>query len=57
MTLRYSAGLEKFNAAQKKLTDVDGDGKITSSDSLFILRYSVKLTDKNVTVGKQITIK
>ncbi len=38
----------------KTMGDVDSDGKITSADSLFILRYSVKLekfTDEQIALA------
>ena len=35
--------IESVNATQKKLSDVDKDGNVTSNDALEILRYSVGL--------------
>jgi len=44
LILRRSVNLEKFSNEQEKLADVDGDGEITASDSLEVLRASVGLS-------------
>lgn len=42
--LRYSASLEKeFTDTQKRLADVNNDGKITAADARIVLRMSAKL--------------
>ena len=46
MILRASVGLEQLNETQLRNADVDGDGQITSSDALEILRNSVGLSGK-----------
>lgn len=43
LALRFSARLEKYTEAQKKICDVNGDKKITSADARYILRISAKL--------------
>ena len=43
---RVYVGIDKLNDKQKKQGDVDGDLKITLSDSMQILRYLVHLIDK-----------
>lgn len=45
--LRASVGLEDVNDTITKFADVDADGKITSADSLEILRYSVGLSSNS----------
>ena len=42
--------LEKFDDSKNKLADVDGDGTVTSADSLAVLRYSVGLKDKGILI-------
>lgn len=43
LTLRFSAGLDKFTEKQKKTADVDSNGEITASDARTILRISAGL--------------
>ncbi|MEE3334649.1 MAG: dockerin type I domain-containing protein, partial [Ruminococcus sp.] len=47
-----SATIHYHSQMQKSVGDLDGDGKITSADSLFILRASVKLENFNDTQNK-----
>ena len=55
LILRRSVGLENFTKTQDYISDVDGDGKITSADSLAVLRYSVKLPSDGK-VGEKVTV-
>ena len=49
--LRASVKLETLTEEQTYFADVNGDGKVDSSDSLAILRYSVGFKDSGVTIG------
>ena len=70
LVLRYSVGLETFNAEQIKAADFNKDGKVTSADARLILREAAGLgsdvevttvtmtADKSIiNVGDTITIK
>lgn len=48
LVLNYSAGLVTLSDMSKKLADTDGDGTITSADSLNIQRYFSNLSCGNV---------
>lgn len=45
LALRYSLGIKKPTANQRKAADVDLDGVVTVSDVLIIMRYVAKLID------------
>ncbi len=45
LALRYSLGIKKPTANQRKAADVDLDGSVTVSDALIIMRYIAKLIE------------
>jgi len=50
---RAAIALVALDNSQKKLADVNNDGKITASDAFEILRYSINLS-KNTIIGTMI---
>ena len=48
-----SVGLDSYSENEIKLADIDGDGQLTSSDALEILRFSVGLSN-NEKIGRPI---
>ena len=43
LVLRFSAGLQKYTASQRKKADVNGDGRITAADARLVLRIAASM--------------
>lgn len=53
LILRYSAGLETgFNELQKRVSDINNDGKVNAADARIVLRLSASIDKENEIIKK-----